>query len=119
MGSTKMIFRDKVMADFTVEIYPVWALNSSPNDKIFRLVQTQSIYAQQKKCNLTTDALFEMGGKHCGKRRKCWLPAFSPSLTMFLKGFFFRVVKSRDYELNSHEKENFKNMSGKGKNAGN
>ena len=31
-----------------------------------------------------------------GKRRKCWLPAFSPFPTMFLTGFFFRVVKSRD-----------------------
>ena len=30
-----------------------------------------------------------MGTRHCGKRRKCWLPKFS-------KGFFFRVVKSRD-----------------------
>ena len=33
-----------------------------------------------------------MGKKHCGKRRKCWLPAFSPCPTMFSKGFFF-VVK--------------------------
>ena len=36
------------------------------------------------------------GRKQCGKRRKCWLPAFSPFPTMFSKGFFFRVVKSRD-----------------------
>ena len=34
--------------------------------------------------------------KHCGKRRKCWLPAFSPFPTMFSKGFFSRVVKSQD-----------------------
>ena len=26
--------------------------------------------------------------KHCGKRRKCWLPAFSSFPTMFSKGFF-------------------------------
>ena len=32
--------------------------------------------------------------KHCGKKRKCWLPAFSPFPTMFSKGFFFRVVES-------------------------
>ena len=40
--------------------------------------------------------------KHCRKRRKCCLPAFSPFPTMFSKGFFFRVVKSRDgvVELN-------------------
>ena len=36
--------------------------------------------------------------KHCGKWRKCWLPAFSPFPTMFSKGLlvFHRVVKSRD-----------------------
>ena len=31
------------------------------------------------------------GRKHSGKRRKCWLPAFSPFPTMFSKGFFFKV----------------------------
>ena len=30
-----------------------------------------------------------------GKKRKCWLPAFSPYSTMFSKGFFIKVVKSR------------------------
>ena len=40
---------------------------------------------------------FGKSRKHCGKRRKCWLPAFSPFPTMFSKGFLFRVVKSRDY----------------------
>ena len=37
-----------------------------------------------------------MGRKHCGKSRKCWLPAFSTFLKMFSKGFLYRVVKSRD-----------------------
>ena len=37
--------------------------------------------------------------KHCGKRRKCWLPAFSSFPTMFPNGFFFRVVKSEDFHL--------------------
>ena len=31
-----------------------------------------------------------------GKGEKCWLPAFSPFPVMFLKGFFFGVVKSHD-----------------------
>ena len=39
--------------------------------------------------------------KHCGKRRKCWLPAFSPFPTMFSKGFLYRVVKSRDIVVNT------------------
>ena len=33
-----------------------------------------------------------MGRKHGRKRRKCWLPAFSPIPTMSSKGFFFRFV---------------------------
>ena len=37
-----------------------------------------------------------MGREHCWKRRKCWVPAFSPVSTMFSKGFFFKVVKSQD-----------------------
>ena len=37
-----------------------------------------------------------MGRKHCGKIRKCWLPAFSPFPTMFSKGSSLGVVKSRD-----------------------
>ena len=38
----------------------------------------------------------ESFGKHCGKRRKCCLPAFSPFPKMFSKAFFFSVVKIRD-----------------------
>ena len=36
------------------------------------------------------------GRKHCGKKRKCWLPGFSPFPTMLSKAFSPRVVKSRD-----------------------
>ena len=36
-----------------------------------------------------------------GKRRKCYLPAFSSFLTVFFKAVFFRFVKSRDYVVKS------------------
>ena len=36
-----------------------------------------------------------------GKRRKCWLPAFSPFLTVYLKGFFLRVVQNRHCAVKS------------------
>ena len=36
-----------------------------------------------------------MGRKHCGKRRKCWLPAFLLFPQCF-KAFFLRVVISQD-----------------------
>ena len=42
-------------------------------------------------------SIFGKGRKNCGKRRKCWLPAFSPFLSMFSKGFIsLKVVK--DYK---------------------
>ena len=76
--------------------------------------------------------------KDYGKRRKCWLPAFSPFPAMFSEGFLLRVIKS----LDCVEKENttqsfnflsttqsrplttwinkpFENMVGKGEDAGN
>ena len=49
------------------------------------------------KINVHQKLKFDLGWvrKHCGKRRKCWLPAFSPFPTMFSKAFPFGVVKSR------------------------
>ena len=44
---------------------------------------------------------FGKGRKHIGKRRKCWLPAFSPFPSMFSKGILIRVVKSRDCVVKS------------------
>ena len=38
--------------------------------------------------------LFLMKGrKHCGKRRKCWLPAFSPFPTRVSKASYMRSLK--------------------------
>ena len=39
--------------------------------------------------------------EHCGKRRKCWLPASSPLPTMFSKAVVSRGVKSRDCVVTS------------------
>ena len=71
----------------------VWEwVNSLSNDKSLDWSKIERICRQQNKYNLTTDVLFGMGRKHCGKRRKCWLPAFSPFLIMFLKPYFFRFI---------------------------
>ena len=37
------------------------------------------------------------GRKHCGKRRKCWLPEFSPFCTLVSKG----VIESRECVVKS------------------
>ena len=59
-------------------------------------VQIQSICRQQIDINSKFETCFGTGRKHCGKKRKCWLPAFSPFPARFSKGFLPWVVKSRD-----------------------
>ena len=49
--------------------------NSLPNNKFF----IESICRRQNKCTLKIEILFWMDRKHCGKRRKCWLPKSSSS----------------------------------------
>ena len=44
---------------------------------------------------------FRKGRKHCGQKRKCWLPAFSLFTTSFSKGSHIRVVISRDCVVKS------------------
>ena len=51
---------------------------------------------RRQKVSLCENGL-RKGRKHCGKRRKCWFPAFSPFPTKFSEGFFQRGAKSRDY----------------------
>ena len=52
----------------------------------------QSISRQQNNSDSKIESYVVKSRKHCGKRRKCWLPAFSPSPTMFSKAFFSRGV---------------------------
>ena len=69
--------------------------NSLPNDKLLDRSELKA-FADNKMNVTKTEILSGIVREHCGKRRKCWLPAFSPFPTMFSKGFIFRVVKSRD-----------------------
>ena len=71
---------------------------SLPNDKIFGLPKLNAF--ADDKINVPENLKFwsGKGRKHCGKRRKCWLPAFSPFPfpTMFSKGFLYRAVTGHD-----------------------
>ena len=60
------------------------------------LLQIQSICRRKNKWDSKVEIWFEKNRKHFGERRKCCLPAFSPFPTLFSKGIFLRVVKSRD-----------------------
>ena len=51
---------------------------------------------RQINCDSKIEMCVAMGRKHFGKRRKCWLPAFSPFPYMFSKGSFLRVIKKWD-----------------------
>ena len=74
--------------------------------------------------------LLSVGNKF-GKRRKCWLPAFSPISTIFSKGFFLmgfnschcvikhQLLTTRSRLLMTLRKKPFVNIVGKGENAGN
>ena len=55
-----------------------------------------------KMANFVCDRV-ETWKKHCGKRRKCWLTAFSPFPTMFSKSLFLRVIKSQDCVVKSEK----------------
>ena len=73
--------------------FVVWeGVNSLPNEKKFRPVQIERICRWQNKCDSKIELYFVKGRKHCEKRRKCWLPAFSPFRTMFSRDFLYRVV---------------------------
>ena len=63
----------------------------------FRPVQTQRIYRRQTKDGRNGRICLRKDRKHCGKRRKCWLLAFTPFPTMFSKLFISKALKTGDY----------------------
>ena len=65
----------------------------------FRPVQIQRTCRRRKKkkkLQLKNEICFGNGRLHFGKRRKCWLPAFSPFTKMFSKASFVKLGKSQD-----------------------
>ena len=64
--------------------------NSLPNDKILDWSKLKAF--TDHKIYVTYKQKFFLGWVEniVGKRRKCWLPAFSPFPIMFSKGFFFQ-----------------------------
>ena len=70
-------------------------LNFLPNDKVSDWSKLKA-FADGKSNVTKIEICFGKGKKHCRKRRKCWLRAFSPFATMFSKDFLYRVIKIRD-----------------------
>ena len=63
-------------------------LNPLPRDKILDWSRLKAFADDKINLNEKNQTLFGKGRKHCGKRKKCCLPAFSPFTTMFSKAFF-------------------------------
>ena len=87
--------------DITFYLIQSISLNTLPNDKISDRFKLKAF--ADDKIDVTEKLKFVFGRVEniVGKRRKCWLPAFSPFPTMFSKGFFVRVVKSLDCVVKS------------------
>ena len=77
--------------------------NPLPKYQKLELVLIDGICRQQFKYDTKIKICVGRGKKtnQSGIRRKCWLPAFSPSRTLFSKAFLFSLVKSRDCVVNS------------------
>ena len=56
----------------------------------FGLVQIEGTCRPHNKSGSNIEIHLWQGRKHCWKRRKCWLPAFSPFPTMFSKVLLIR-----------------------------
>ena len=69
---------------------------NSTKQQNFRPVQFKIICSRQMTFNSHIEICFWKSRKHCGERRKCWLPAFSPFPTMFSKALVYRVIKTQD-----------------------
>ena len=63
--------------------------NPLPNNKVWGLSKWKA-FADDIKCISKLEICFSKGRKQFGKRRKYWLPAFSPFPSMFSKAFFFQ-----------------------------
>ena len=71
-------------------ILPFLVINPLSNDKILDWYKLKTFADDKVNVTEKLKFVFWKDRKHCGKRRKCWLPAFSPFPTMFSKGFIIQ-----------------------------
>ena len=76
-------------------------VSSLPNNKMLDLCIFKAFADDILKIIKTMISFFDRVENNVGKRRKCWLPAFSPFPTVFSKAFPLRVVKSLDCVVKS------------------
>ena len=69
----------------------VWEwVNSLPNENFLDLSKLKAFADTNTNVTGKLKICLWKSRKHCGKRRKCWLPAFSPFHIWFSEGFSFQ-----------------------------
>ena len=76
-----LLFQRQIQA-----FYPCFTLY--PNNKTSDKSKLKSLVDDKRRVIQKLKFVSGKGRKHCWKRRKCWLPEFSPFLTMFSNAFF-------------------------------
>ena len=71
-----------------------WVSKDGRHDKILDCSKLKAFPEDKKRHSTKIEIGFENGRQHCGKSRKCWLPAFSAFATQYSKGFFLIVIKT-------------------------
>ena len=69
-----------------------WDYNSLPNDRILDWVKLKGFEDDKFDTTKLMKSVCDKIENIEGKRRKYWLPAFSPFPSRFSKGFYVRVV---------------------------
>ena len=67
-------------------------INSLPNDNFLDRTKLKAFAYNKSNLAKMMISVFDRTENIGGKRRECWLPAFSPFSSMFSKGFSFRVA---------------------------
>ena len=68
-------------------------INSLPNNKTIDWSKFKAFADDNLNVAEMAKIVFDKVEKHCGKRCKCWLPAFSPFPTMFSKASFSGLLQ--------------------------
>ena len=94
-------------------------LLSLPNNNISDRSKLEAFADDKINAIKKTEICCGKDRKHCGKRRKCWLPAFSPFPTMFSKKLLFQGLIPTNLCFTTLRKSTFENIVGKEENSGN
>ena len=78
-------------------------------NKILALSKLKAVVHNKLKFTQNIEFVLNWVENIMGKKRKCWLQARSPFPTIFLKGFFLKIVKGCHYVVKGKPINNLQN----------